>query len=233
MIELEWSIGGEALGVQPCDGIICATPSGSTAYNLSNGGPVLVWGLDAMVVTFVAPHSLHARPAGRRPRHGPRGDEPLARHRRPSSWWTATGSASFRAARRRGCTSALRAASSRRCPSGRSSAATATSSAPPDDASRAQPPDHFGRVLGTVPRTRPVRSRDRLVWPALCSVRAFGAMSRGLSPGHGRNGLARRPVRPGHWEQSDRLRTMDACSAGCGSRTSSSSARQSSCSTRA
>jgi NAD+ kinase len=62
MIELDWSIGGEALGVQGCDGLICATPPGSTAYNLSNGGPVLVWGLDAMVVTFVAPHSLHARP---------------------------------------------------------------------------------------------------------------------------------------------------------------------------
>ena len=42
--------------------MIAATPSGSTAYNLSNGGPVLVWGLDAMVVTFIAPHSLHARP---------------------------------------------------------------------------------------------------------------------------------------------------------------------------
>jgi NAD+ kinase len=62
MLELEWSIGGEGLGVQPCDGVICATPTGSTAYNLSNGGPVLVWGLDAAVVTFVAPHSLHARP---------------------------------------------------------------------------------------------------------------------------------------------------------------------------
>ncbi|HEY7536913.1 MAG TPA: NAD(+)/NADH kinase [Gaiellaceae bacterium] len=62
MIELDWAIGGEDLGVQPCDGLICATPAGSTAYNLSNGGPVLVWGLDAMVVTFVAPHSLHARP---------------------------------------------------------------------------------------------------------------------------------------------------------------------------
>ena len=62
LLELEWSIGGEGLGVQPCDGVICATPTGSTAYNLSNGGPVLVWGLDAMVVTFVAPHSLHARP---------------------------------------------------------------------------------------------------------------------------------------------------------------------------
>jgi NAD+ kinase len=62
MIELAWAIGGEALGELPCDGLICSTPSGSTAYNLSNGGPVLVWGLDAMAVNFVAPHSLHARP---------------------------------------------------------------------------------------------------------------------------------------------------------------------------
>jgi NAD+ kinase len=62
MVELNWSIGGEALGTVPCDGMICATPSGSTAYNLSNGGPVLVRGLDAMAITFIAPHSLHARP---------------------------------------------------------------------------------------------------------------------------------------------------------------------------
>jgi NAD+ kinase len=62
MIELGWAVGGEDLGVLPCDGLICCTPSGSTAYNLSNGGPVLVWGLEAMAVTFVAPHSLHARP---------------------------------------------------------------------------------------------------------------------------------------------------------------------------
>ncbi len=62
VVELGWAIGGEDLGALPCDGLICATPSGSTAYNLSNGGPVLVWGLDAMAVTFVAPHSLHARP---------------------------------------------------------------------------------------------------------------------------------------------------------------------------
>jgi NAD+ kinase len=62
MVELAWAIGGEDLGVLPCDGLICCTPSGSTAYNLSNGGPVLVWGLDAMAITFVAPHSLHARP---------------------------------------------------------------------------------------------------------------------------------------------------------------------------
>jgi NAD+ kinase len=62
MVELAWEVGGEALGVQPCDGVICATSTGSTAYNLSSGGPVLVWGLDAMAVTFVSPHSLHARP---------------------------------------------------------------------------------------------------------------------------------------------------------------------------
>jgi NAD+ kinase len=62
MVELEWAVGGEDLGSIPCDGIICSTPSGSTAYNLSNGGPVLMWGIDAMATTFVAPHSLHARP---------------------------------------------------------------------------------------------------------------------------------------------------------------------------
>jgi NAD+ kinase len=62
IIELAYSIGGEDLGTRPCDGLICATTVGSTAYNLSNGGPVLVWGLEAAVVTFVAPHTLHARP---------------------------------------------------------------------------------------------------------------------------------------------------------------------------
>jgi NAD+ kinase len=62
MVELGWELGGERLGDQSCDGMICCTPSGSTAYNLSNGGPVMVWGLEAMAITFVAPHSLHARP---------------------------------------------------------------------------------------------------------------------------------------------------------------------------
>jgi len=61
MVQLGWEVAGEDLGNQPCDGMICCTPSGSTAYNLSNGGPVLMWGLDAMVMTFVAPHSLRAR----------------------------------------------------------------------------------------------------------------------------------------------------------------------------
>jgi NAD+ kinase len=62
MVELASEIAGEMLETQPCDGMICCTPSGSTAYNLSNGGPVMMWGLEAMAITFVAPHSLHARP---------------------------------------------------------------------------------------------------------------------------------------------------------------------------
>jgi NAD+ kinase len=62
LVELDWAIGGEPLGMVPSDAIIMATPSGSTAYNLSNNGPVLMWGIDAMAVSFVAPHSLHARP---------------------------------------------------------------------------------------------------------------------------------------------------------------------------
>ena len=50
MVQLRWSIAGEDLGSVPCDGLVCSTPSGSTAYNLSSGGPVLVWGIDAMAV---------------------------------------------------------------------------------------------------------------------------------------------------------------------------------------
>jgi NAD+ kinase len=62
IVELDWQVGGEDFGCIACDGIVCSTAVGSTAYNLSNGGPVLVWGLDVMAVTFVAPHALGTRP---------------------------------------------------------------------------------------------------------------------------------------------------------------------------
>ena len=61
MISLGSALADEELGETPCDGLICCTPSGSTAYNLSNGGPVMMRGLAAMAITYVAPHSLHAR----------------------------------------------------------------------------------------------------------------------------------------------------------------------------
>ena len=84
MIELSWSVGGESLGRLRCDGLIVATPSGSTAYNLSNGGPVLEWRLDALVVTFVAPHSLQARPLVI-----PRGSDVLVTNETHDVWVTA------------------------------------------------------------------------------------------------------------------------------------------------
>ena len=49
------------MGSVRCDGVVVATPAGSTGYNLANGGPVLAWGVEGYVVSFIAPHSLTAR----------------------------------------------------------------------------------------------------------------------------------------------------------------------------
>jgi len=59
--ELEYSVLHEQLGKVRCDGLVVATPVGSTGYNLANGGPVLAWGVEGFVVSFIAPHTLTAR----------------------------------------------------------------------------------------------------------------------------------------------------------------------------
>jgi NAD+ kinase len=59
--ELAYSVGTDQLGRVRCDGLVASTPVGSTGYNLANGGPVLAWGVDGFVVSFIAPHTLTAR----------------------------------------------------------------------------------------------------------------------------------------------------------------------------
>jgi NAD+ kinase len=59
--ELSYAIGGEEVGNVRCDGLVAATPAGSTGYNLANAGPILAWGVKGYVVSFIAPHTLAAR----------------------------------------------------------------------------------------------------------------------------------------------------------------------------
>jgi NAD+ kinase len=58
---LEYLVQGEQLGRVRCDGLVAATPVGSTGYNLANAGPILAWGVEGYVVSFIAPHTLTAR----------------------------------------------------------------------------------------------------------------------------------------------------------------------------
>lgn len=59
--ELSYTIGEEEVGKVRCDGLVAATPAGSTGYNLANAGPILAWGVKGYVVSFIAPHTLAAR----------------------------------------------------------------------------------------------------------------------------------------------------------------------------
>jgi NAD+ kinase len=59
--DLAYAIGPDEVGRVRCDGLVVATPAGSTGYNLANGGPVMAWGVEGFAVSFIAPHSLTAR----------------------------------------------------------------------------------------------------------------------------------------------------------------------------
>lgn len=62
MLSFEVMVNGRHLATYPADGVLIATPTGSTAYSLSAGGPILDPGLEAIVVTAIMPHTLSARP---------------------------------------------------------------------------------------------------------------------------------------------------------------------------
>ncbi len=62
LIELKATLDNQIVDKYNADGIIISTPTGSTAYNLSAGGPIITPDVNALVLTPICPHSLHSRP---------------------------------------------------------------------------------------------------------------------------------------------------------------------------
>jgi len=62
VVRFRVSVDGDEVGQYSADGIVVATPTGSTAYSLSAGGPIVVPGVDALVVAAICPHTLAVRP---------------------------------------------------------------------------------------------------------------------------------------------------------------------------
>jgi NAD+ kinase len=62
MISIHTTVNGDYLTNYQADGLVISTPTGSTAYSLSNGGPIIVPGTHVFSLTAVAPHSLNVRP---------------------------------------------------------------------------------------------------------------------------------------------------------------------------
>ena len=69
VLQLEYEVAGVTVGKMFCDGLIIASPTGSSAYNLSCGGPIVEWDAGVLVLNFIAPHSLGFRPVILRPDH--------------------------------------------------------------------------------------------------------------------------------------------------------------------
>ncbi len=61
MLELLLEVDGQALSRYGCDGVVCATPTGSTAYAFSAGGPVVWPSVDALLVVPISAHALFSR----------------------------------------------------------------------------------------------------------------------------------------------------------------------------
>jgi len=62
MIEVVVEVDGRPLSRWGCDGVVCATPTGSTAYNFSAGGPIVWPGVEALLMVPISAHALFARP---------------------------------------------------------------------------------------------------------------------------------------------------------------------------
>ncbi len=62
LVKIAVRVDGTPLNTYWADGLIIATPTGSTAYSLSSGGPIIAPGTDAMIITPIAPHTLTVRP---------------------------------------------------------------------------------------------------------------------------------------------------------------------------
>lgn len=62
ILTLEIEVGGDTVGVFMCDGVIVATPTGSTGHSLSAGGPVAHPDTRALVISLICPHTLSTRP---------------------------------------------------------------------------------------------------------------------------------------------------------------------------
>lgn len=67
VLRLRLSVNGEEIGVLAADGIVISTPTGSTAYSMSAGGPIVEPGVQSIVVTPIAAHTLAIRPLVLRP----------------------------------------------------------------------------------------------------------------------------------------------------------------------